>query len=170
MRIASATLEDALGVATVHVRSWQAAYASILSPEFLDGLSIEHRTARWQEILRKQESQTLVAHQAEGIAGFISLGHRRDEPAAKDQGEIWALYAKPEVWGTGVGQALLEAGIQELRTLGRHSVFLWVLSQNERGIRFYEAFGFKPVPGSSKSFELGGRQVEEICLHLRLSS
>jgi len=170
MRIAPATLEDVPGIATVHVRSWQAAYTGILSSEFLDSLSIEHRASRWQEILRKQESQTLVAHQAEGIAGFISFGHWREEPATKDQGEIWALYAKPEVWGTGVGRALLNAAIQELQTLDRHSVFLWVLSQNKRGIRFYEAFGFKPVPGSSKSFELGGLQVEEICLHLRVSA
>jgi ribosomal protein S18 acetylase RimI-like enzyme len=166
MNIAPATLGDALGIASVQVRSWQAAYVNILSSEFLAGLSIEQRTARWQDILQKQESQTLVAHQADGIAGFVSFGHWRDENANERLGEIWALYAKPQVWGSGVGRALLEAAVQELRAIGRRSVLLWVLSKNDRGIRFYESSGFKAVPGSSKLFELGGRQVEEICLRL----
>lgn len=166
MNIASADLDDALEIATVHVRSWQRAYAHVLSSEFLEGLSIERRTAQWQDILRKRESQTLVARHPEGIAGFISFGHWRGEHSNDSQGEIWALYAKPEAWGLGVGRALLQAAVVELRAIGRHSVLLWVLSKNDRGVRFYEAFGFKPVPGSSKLFELGGRQVEEVCFEL----
>lgn len=166
MNIAPATPQDAPGIASVHVRSWQAAYAGILGLEFLDSLSIERRAAQWQDILRKRESQTLVACQPSGVEGFVSFGHWRDEHATPDQGEIWALYAKPEVWGTGVGRALLDVGVRELRSLGRHTVNLWVLSKNERGLRFYEAFGFKPVQGSSRFSELGGRRVEEVRLRL----
>jgi len=166
MNIAPATLNDALGIATVHVLSWQAAYAGILSSEFLDGLSIERRTAQWQDILQKQESQTLVAHQPEGVAGFVNFGRWRDEHANEHLGEIWALYAKPQVWGTGVGRALLVAAIRELRASDRRSALLWVFSKNDRGIRFYKSFGFRAVPGTSKVFELGGRQVEEVCLRL----
>ena len=166
MNIAPATLTDAPQIAAIHVRSWQVAYSGILSSEFLDSLSTERRTAQWQDILHKQESQTLVAHLPEGIAGFVSYGHWRDEHASELQGEIWALYAKPEAWGSGVGRALLGAAVRELRSLGRQSVLLWVLAKNTRGVRFYENFGFKPVHGSSKLFELGGRQVEEVCLRL----
>lgn len=166
MNISPATLEDAYGIATAQVRSWQAAYIDILSPEFLDSLSIERRTSQWQDILQKQESHTLVAHRPEGIAGFVSFGRWRDEHANDRQGEIWALYALPEVWGSGVGQTLMDAAVRELRSQGREAVLLWVLSKNDRGVRFYERFGFKAVPSSSKSFELGGRQVEEVCLCL----
>jgi ribosomal protein S18 acetylase RimI-like enzyme len=166
MNIAPATVDDALGIATVHVRSWQAAYINILSPDFLNGLSVERRAAQWQDILQKQESQTLVAHQPEGIAGFVSFGQWRDEQANEHQGEIWALYAAPQAWGSGVGRALLAAAVQELRAVGRRSVLLWVLSKNDRGVRFYENFGFRAVPDTSKLFELGGRQVEEVCLRL----
>lgn len=166
MNIVPATLDDALGIATVHVHSWRAAYANILSSEFLNGLSVERRAAQWQDILQKQESQTLVAHHSEGIAGFVSFGHWRDERANEHQGEIWALYAAPQVWGSGVGRALLDAAVRELRTVDRGSVLLWVLSKNDRGVRFYESFGFRAVPGGTKLFELGGRQVEEVCLRL----
>jgi ribosomal protein S18 acetylase RimI-like enzyme len=167
MNIALATLQDASGIASVHVRSWQAAYAGILSAEFLGSLSIERRTSQWQDILQKRESKTLVAYDAAGVSGFISFGHWRDELAAEEDGEIWALYAKPEVWGAGVGRALLDVAVGELGTLGRKTVSLWVLSKNERAVRFYEASGFKTVHGSAKSFELGGRQVEEVRLRLQ---
>lgn len=166
MRIAPASIEDVHGIATVHVRSWQAAYVDVLSAAFLGALSIERRAAQWREILQKQESRTLVAHQADGIAGFVSFGHWRDHPADTRRGEIWALYARPEAWGSGVGRALTDAAVRELRAQGRETVLLWVLSRNVRGVRFYESFGFQAVPGTSRLFELGGAQVEETCLRL----
>lgn len=167
MNIAPATLDDALGIAAVHVRSWQAAYAGILKPEFLDFLSLERRAEQWCDILQQQESQTLVAHEPAGITGFVSSGRWRDESATVSQGEIWALYVQPEEWSKGLGQALLNAAIQELRAAGRHTVFLWVLSENSRGVRFYQSFGFEPVQGSAKLFQIGGSEVEEVCLRLQ---
>ena len=68
--------------------------------------------------------------------------------------------------GSGVGWALLDAAVRELRSIDRRTVLLWVLSKNDRGVRFYRRFGFKAVPSGSKLFELGGRQVEEVCLRL----
>jgi ribosomal protein S18 acetylase RimI-like enzyme len=37
-----------------------------------------------------------------------------------------------------------------------------VLAANARAIRFYEAAGFTIDAGSAASFELGGRQVQEL--------
>lgn len=170
MHIAAAITEDATELATVHVRSWQAAYAGILDAAFLDSLSIDQRAEQWRGILQQQASRTLVARQPEGMAGFVSFGHWRDEAEALDHGEVWALYAGPEAWGKGVGRRLLEAAVGALRAEGRHTVSLWVLSRNERAIRFYQAFGFRPVEGSAKAFELGGARVEEVCLRLELGA
>ena len=108
MHITPATIDDALGIATVHVRTWQTAYAGILGAEFLGGLSIEARAARWQDILQRRDSQTLVARQATGIVGFVSHGRWRDAPDDVGAGEIWALYVLPDAGGTGVGRALLD--------------------------------------------------------------
>jgi hypothetical protein len=51
---------------------------------------------------------------------------------------------------------MLHAGFSE--------VTLWVLSGNARGLRFYEAAGFRREAGSEKHFEQGGAQVEEVRL------
>jgi ribosomal protein S18 acetylase RimI-like enzyme len=167
MNIRTANLEDAFEIARIHVRSWQAAYADILAAEFLSRLSIADRTQRWRDILQKNASQTLVAHRNDDVVGFVSFGHWRTEGAEKSQGEIWALYAAPEVWGQGVGKALLMQALSGLRALGRNDVLLWVLSKNHRGINFYRAFGFISVPGSEKVLDMGGLEVEEVCYRLR---
>jgi len=46
VEIRTAVAEDAPGLATVHVRSWQLAYRGLMADEFLDGLSVEERE-RW---------------------------------------------------------------------------------------------------------------------------
>ena len=37
-----------------------------------------------------------------------------------------------------------------------------MLTENNRGIAFYESCGFQRVSGSEKRFEFGGREVEEV--------
>ena len=43
-----AILADAEAIATVHVRSWQAAYRGQLPDEYLDGLTVEDRLSQHQ--------------------------------------------------------------------------------------------------------------------------
>ncbi|RQO59335.1 GNAT family N-acetyltransferase [Paucibacter sp. KBW04] len=170
MNIAPATPEHASGIARVHIRSWQAAYAGILDQAFLDQLSFEDRAIRWEDILQRQESKTLIALQDDNVVGFINYGHWRDEQSSPEQGEIWALYADPESWSQGVGRALMAQALLELRALGYVEISLWVFGRNERGVNFYKSCGFSHVKGSEKQFELGGRQVEEVCLRFRNSA
>ncbi len=56
----------------------------------------------------------------------------------------------------------MNRALEELHAKGSRTVSLWVLSKNSRGRAFYEACGFKCVPGSEEVFELGGLQVEEV--------
>ena len=167
MEISAAAPEDVHGIATVHIRSWQAAYAEILDPAWLSTLSIEARAKRWQDIIVTNESHTVVSRSVGRITGFASFGKCRDEGATSSQGEIWALYAAPEVWRQGTGRALLEHAASRLSASGCDTISLWVLTGNHRGILFYESCGFERVQGSEKLFELGGRQVEEVAYLLR---
>jgi hypothetical protein len=83
--IAPALLENAIAIARVHVRSWQVAYAGILGQDFLAHLSVEERAQRWNDILERAETQTLVACQDDRVVGFVSFGRCRDEGAAPTQ-------------------------------------------------------------------------------------
>ncbi len=162
MKIASAVVEDAKDIASVHIHSWQSAYAEILDHKWLTALSIETRARCWEEIIEANDSKTVVSRHEGRVTGFISFGKCRDEGATAAQGEIWALYTAPEVWGQGTGHALIEHAASALRGAGFTSMSLWVLSANHHGVKFYEGRGFKRVPGSEKVFELGGRHVKEL--------
>ena len=162
------TIEDSDAIAAVHVRSWQSAYAHIFPASFLREMSIADRATRWKMVLNANESKTLVTRSESGqIIAFANFGRCRDSEAATTQGEIWALYASPDVWDQGVGRELLKQALFQLKELGFTSVSLWILSKNQRGIRFYKAAGFTEIEGSAKTFELGGTLVEELRLVMR---
>ena len=164
MLVTAARSEDCLALATIHVASWQAAYASLFSPDYLASLSVPERQKSWLALLETAASRTLVARREGEIVGFVSFGRCRDEGAPPDRGEVWALYAAPEAWSTGAGWALWEAARVQMLHAGYGQVSLWVLSGNLRGLRFYEAVGFRREPQSEQSFERGGTTLQEVRL------
>ncbi len=162
MLIAAASPEDLRAVAAVHVASWQSAYRSILPSEYLASLSVEKREEAWRQILAEGRSDLLVAKDGAAVVGFVSFGPCRDEAAAPDLGELWAIYVAPSAWSTGVGQALWREASESLRARGFRAVSLWVIDGNERARRFYSAAGFSVEAGSEKEFELGGAKLREV--------
>jgi ribosomal protein S18 acetylase RimI-like enzyme len=164
--ITPSVIEDAPAIAAVHVRSWQAAYANIFEATWLAALSVETRAKRWHDIIAANESHTVVSNHDGRLTGFVSFGKCRDDAAAPDQGEIFALYVTPEMWRSGCGRALLSHAVTQLRADGFTSISLWVLRANHRGISFYEACGFEREAGSEKAFDMGGRRVEEVTFML----
>lgn len=162
MEIRAALPEDCRAVAEVHVASWRAAYADILDPVFLDGLSVERREESWRQVLSSGDSELLLGCIGSSVVGFASVGPSRDADAPPRRGELWALYVHPQSWSTGAGRDLWRAALARLQSLGFSSVSLWVLQRNARAIRFYSAAGFTVEVGSGKEFGLGGAKVREV--------
>lgn len=164
-----ATPGDCHAVAEVHVASWRAAYAQILPPDFLAGLSTDKREASWRQVLAEARSELLLARRGDAVLGFASFGRSRDADAPAACGEVWAIYVHPGAWSSGIGRRLLDATRERLVAAGHDSVSLWVLAANDRAIRFYAAAGFAVEPGSEKEFELGGARVREVRMVADLS-
>jgi ribosomal protein S18 acetylase RimI-like enzyme len=163
-----ATPDDADALASVHVRSWQAAYADILPHDYLAGLSIGERSAWWRGQLVQATAFTLVAERAHVVVAFVTCGPCRDEGAPPGRAEIYAFYADPTAWGSGVGKPLMEGALDALARAGYGEVTLWVMSENRRGRRFYERAGFSAVEGSATTFGLAGVTVEEVAYGRRV--
>jgi GNAT superfamily N-acetyltransferase len=145
-RVRLAVPGDASAIARVHVESWRAAYIGLMPAAVLDAFTVEAREPRWQAILTREapDERTLVVLAPGGpVAGFASTGPSRDEGAAPDVAELYALYLAPGSWGAGLGRALFAAAIEDLRERGRAAMTLWVLDGNARGRRFYEAAGMR---------------------------
>jgi L-amino acid N-acyltransferase YncA len=125
-------------------------------------LSIEKRELMWSECIAKGSPQLLVAVEAQQVLGWASFGPSRDDDAAADVGELWAIYVSPHAWGCGVGKALWSHMLPLLEHQGFRRITLWVFPENDRANRFYRSLGFTLEPGSAKQFTLGGALLNEV--------
>lgn len=153
-----ATPADALAVAAVHIRSWQAAYRGIIPDDFLDSLSPEKRAKRYtfdapdppgpRTALAVEHVGDRNNGRSERILGFATTGMSRDEDA-KGAAELYALYVDPTSWRGGIGRMLMSAAYRHFEALGVSEAILWVLVGNAQAARFYSADGWQP-DGSSR--------------------
>lgn len=142
MNLRPAVPGDAMAVARVHVRAWQAAYRGLMPDDYLAGLRPEDRAQRYDfASVDPGRPRTLVALEADTILGFATVSPARDGDAA-GHGELCALYVEPDCWGRGVGRALASAARNELYSLGFRNALLWVVAGNKRAERFYRADGW----------------------------
>jgi len=160
MTIRRATPADAPGVARVHVDSWRETYRGIVPDDFLDGLSYENRERMWRGGLENPNWQGVMfvaEDRALGVVGFVAGGPPR-EPLGSFGCELWAIYLLRAHQGKGLGRGLFTQFVQEMASLGKTSMFLWVLAENPT-VGFYRHMGGQKV--GEKEVELGGKMLLE---------
>ena len=164
MSIRRARPADAHGIASVHVRTWQAAYRHAFPAEALDGLSVDEREGSWRERL-EEEANIWVAVEDEAVVGFAAAGPSRTEEGVA---ELYAIYVLPEHWGSGAAHELMAAVSGWFREQQYTTGMLWVLADNPRARRFYEREGWRF--DGRRTDTVRGFEVEEalyrIILHL----
>jgi ribosomal protein S18 acetylase RimI-like enzyme len=152
--IRPATLDDARGIAEVHVRGWQIGYRDYFSTEFLAALSVDERELRWREgTLRDSSITLLVAVESDRVIGFTSYGLNHDA-LPPTVGEMYALYVDPEHWNRGAGTMLITASEAGLADARYESAVLWTLGPNQRTRAFYERRGWRS-DGTTKPHHTG---------------
>ncbi|UUT34933.1 GNAT family N-acetyltransferase [Microbacterium elymi] len=146
LTVRRATEADARAIATIRVASWRVAYHGLIADALLDRLDVDReahlRALHWDRHNADPRSASLLAERDGYPVGWAATGLCRDEDAA-GRGELYALYALPENWSTGVGHALMMAAEAALRASGFHTASLWVLDGNERAASFYERHGWR---------------------------
>ena len=102
----------------------------------------------------KESASLFIVASLEGkLVGYTKLNLAVAQADIQDPTsvEVARLYTLKEVWGTGLGQLLLDAGINFARQEGKTWLWLGVWEYNARAIRFYEKnglriFGSHPFP------------------------
>ena len=153
---------DVPTVVAIQIEAWRAAYAGIIPAGYLRAMSAAEREGRHLDRLRNPApgASYLVAERDGRIVGMGACGPARDDdldPATT--GEIYALYADPTAWSTGVGAALMRTCEATLRDAGFSRLTLWVLAGNVRGRTFYERRGMRP-DGTEQVLDLGAPVLE----------
>jgi L-amino acid N-acyltransferase YncA len=156
-----ATDADLDAVAALHVRSWQAAYRGAFPDDYLAALDVAKRAAMWRRIAALGTTEIAVRAVAGRIVGFLCIGPSRDADAAAGTGEVSALHVDPEAWRGGHGRELMDWARDAARAKGWKLVTLWVLRDNARARRFYEAVGFR-TDGATHEKSFDGIQIPEV--------
>jgi GNAT superfamily N-acetyltransferase len=177
VQVREVDLADAPAVAEVMVAGWRAAYRGLVPDEHLAAMDPRADTGRframWAAATAPDAPRTIVACTAGTVIGFASWGPYRPQPnhcgvgagtptpGARAVGELYALYAHPEHWGTGAGHALTAEVLREMQRQGLAPVRLWVFTGNARARQFYERSGFRP-DGAHALFHVEEARVPEV--------
>jgi GNAT superfamily N-acetyltransferase len=103
--------------------------------------------------MQNPASTFIVASLDGELVGYTKLNFSAAQADVQDPAsvEVARLYTLEKVWGTGLGQQLLDAAIAFGRQEGKTWLWLGVWEHNARAIRFYEKnglciFGSHPFP------------------------
>jgi len=145
--IREACIDDAVGIAKVHVDSWRTTYAGIVPDEFLANMSYDRREEQWFNELNNPTTNRMFTYVAENdlqqVIGFVNGGpERNSDPIYK--GELYAIYILKHYQGQGIGYRLTKTLMERLLQAGMNPMLLWVLADNPAR-HFYEALGGQQV-------------------------
>ena len=162
MIIRRARVEDAAGIARVHVNSWQTTYRGIVPDDYLDAIQLEEWRERWVDNLSTPAPNTFghVAENEENgeVAGFVRGGTTRN-PELPYRGELYAIYTLKEYQLHGLGRHLVQSMARDLQNADMTEMLLWVFETNLASHRFYETLGGCYV--KSNTFEINGVPIVE---------
>jgi GNAT superfamily N-acetyltransferase len=160
VRVREGERRDAEVLAGLAARSWREGFRGIV-PDEID----PERAWRPDRIEARLDGRVddgaaiLVGQLDDGVAGFVLHGPCRDDDADAGTGEIWALYVDPGHWRAGVGRALVDAALEDLRDRGDTESTVWTLAESPRNLHFYEALGFE-LDGAQQRRESFGAPLE----------
>jgi ribosomal protein S18 acetylase RimI-like enzyme len=187
--IRPACLADAEAIAAVHVVAWRETYTGLMPQAVIDARTLDKRIERWHAILgagadgdaihvaevAAGDAAEIAAGDAAGdgtagmaartIVGFSGTGRPRSVGAFADA-ELTGLYLLAARHGRGIGRALLAAAVAAARARGGRRLGLWVLTDNSRARRFYEAAS--AVAAATRDEILDGAPIAEIGYRLDL--
>ena len=141
-----ASPDDIEGLVGVAERSWRATYPGIVPAEVIEEW-IDHAGDSWQKAFDEREPDSpwrpWVAERDGVIVGYATTSPGKDWwlPPPEGSGELTNLYLDPDAIGTGVGSALYDHAVADLRARGFNPFVVWAFRDNERAVRFYERKG-----------------------------
>lgn len=143
-----ATPEDANLIASIATVSFYEAYfeqddSHDLSNYLVENFSPDVIAAD----LALPESAYFIASRNGKAVGYAKLrdGEVHDSITERNAIELQRFYLIERVWGTGIGDVLLDRCLYEARSMGKEVLWLGVWEENRRGLSFYRKHGFERV-------------------------
>jgi ribosomal protein S18 acetylase RimI-like enzyme len=143
-----ATPEDANLLASLATTSFYEAYfeqddSHDLSNYLVENFSPDAISAE----LGIHELSYLIIFRGGKAVGYAKLrdGEVHESVSSDKAIELQRCYLIERVWGTGVGEILLDRCFAEARSMAKEVLWLGVWEENQRGLSFYRKHGFERV-------------------------
>jgi len=139
--IRQADLDDINTIGFLAQQIWPQAYGGILSGQQLEYmLHLIYNPRALTEQMLKQHQSFLVAELDEEPVGFASFSKIQPPGIYK----LHKLYVRTDIQGKGLGKALINAVLEEIRPLEARALHLNV-NRHNKAKAFYEKFGFRVI-------------------------
>ncbi|MEA3318440.1 MAG: GNAT family N-acetyltransferase [Bacillota bacterium] len=159
MIIRRAKVDDAPGIANVHVDCWKTTYKGIIPNDFVNNLSYEKRTELWKKNIEKAHIYVVVAENNQGqIIGFADAW-KRETNVVENSSDLTSIYLLEEYQGKGIGKKLLKELFLRFKQLGYEKIYVEVLEENKTRY-FYEYYGARLI--QKVRIKIGGKVLNEL--------
>jgi L-amino acid N-acyltransferase YncA len=158
--VREARAEDAVSIGEVHAEAWRVAYRDLFESKFL-AAQVEVRRRQWADMLAdlQPHGTVLLAERGHRVVAFSHFGPAEE---GDGKGEIFACYARPSAWASGVASTLLQRVQEALAEARFRDIRAWTLSGANRARHFYRKEGFRES-GRRREWDYGdGRPVLEL--------
>lgn len=145
IQLRRATVADAEAIAAIRIEGWRTTYRGMIPDSYLDEMDMNENVLYWRTILQalpaKEDSLCVyVAVSENEIVGFVSA-MKLPEPKLDKDGEINAIYIRPQWQRCGIGKRMLHKAARSLQAMGCTSCVIWVIDGNSQARNFYEELG-----------------------------
>ncbi len=145
IQLRRATVTDAEAIAAIRIEGWRTTYRGMIPDSYLNEMDMNENVLHWRTILQalpvKEDSLCVyVAVSEDEIVGFVSA-MKLSEPKLDRDGEINAIYIRPQWQRCGIGKRMLHKAARSLQAMGCTSCVIWVIDGNSQARNFYEELG-----------------------------
>ena len=134
---------DALDMAEVYMRSWEAAYKDIVPADYISEKN-KRSFAQMEHLLNDEKfSPFQYVMLLDGvIVGIMTVASSRDEDTDDSFYELHGIYLHPDYYRKGIGTQAMEFACNIAHSLDKITMILWVFEDNINSVKFYEKCGF----------------------------
>jgi ribosomal protein S18 acetylase RimI-like enzyme len=155
-QIRAATVADAEMLTDLAARTFYDAFADMNTPQNMQAyMSKAFTVPQLTAELSDPQAKFLIAEVDGVAAGYAKLspGNVPASVTGSNPIELVRLYVDRKFLGSGIGNDLMQACLDEARNLGHRSIYLGVWEHNHRAQSFYFRWNFRVV--GSQIFQMG---------------
>ena len=152
-----AETKDAEKIAHLHAQNWQTHYRGNFNDEYLNGPVFGERLVVWKErFIHPEPGQHVILAEVNGeCCGFLCLFLDKDPEWGS---YIDNIHVATDFSGHGIGKKLMAMAADYIRQHSKmDKYYLWVLTNNQNAIAFYERIGGKIAGTKIKDDPSGGK-------------